>query len=64
MDNDVYVTSSLFNIIRSQIIIPNINIKDNLEVEYAKPDATEYIISFKKESSVTTLPLSHHTNRE
>ena len=56
MDNDVYVTSSLFNIIRLQIIIPNINIKDNLEVDYAKPDATEYIIRIIRDYPTTFSP--------
>ena len=48
MDNDVYVTSSPFNIIPPQNIIANLKTKDNLYVDYEKHDDTEYIISFKR----------------
>ena len=46
--NAVYVPSSTFNIIPPQMIIANMNIKDNLDVKYSKHDDTEYVISFKE----------------
>ena len=45
--NAVYVPSSPFNIIPPQMIISNLNNKDNVDVEYSKHDDTDYIISFK-----------------
>ena len=45
--NDVYVPSSLFNIIPPQILIANFNTKYNLYMDYEKNDDTEYIISFE-----------------
>ena len=46
MYRSVYVPSSPFNIIPPKIIIADLNTKDKLDVDYAKHDDTEYIISF------------------
>ena len=46
VDNAVYVPLSPFNIIPPQILIADLKAKDNLDVDYAKHDDTEYIISF------------------
>ena len=51
MDNSMYVPSSPFSIILHQMIITDLNTKDNLDVDYPKHDDTEYIISFKKKHS-------------
>ena len=48
MDNAVYAPLSPYIIIFPQMIISYLNNKDNLHVEYAKHDDTEYIIILKK----------------
>ena len=51
IDNNMYVLSSPFNIVPPQMLISNLYTKDSLDVDYAKHDYTEYIISFKNNHS-------------
>ena len=63
--NAVYVPSSPYNIVPPQLLIANLKDEDDLDVDYAKHDEQNYIISFKKkgledEYNTMTIPISNN----